>query len=228
MTALLERHRTTTPPTYNLPRDVALKSFLCDLVARGAREAYGIGAPSSYDTDREIQIRTRLQRELQRVEQMGLIAYVLVVWDLVQYAGSKNLELGPGRRQMSGSAVAYTLGITVRDPIENDLPYEAILHGGGGVPPAFTLQLDDEGRRQLQEYAGWRYGWRNVGVIRGKGFMELIISDGPLDDLVEVTKTERGEQVLEVTDEKLAEAGLLKIRIERLAASPSFDLDQEF
>ena len=82
----------------------------------------------------------------------------------------------------------------------------------------------------LQEYAGWRYGWRNVGVIRGKGFIELIISDGPLDNLVAVTKTERGEQVLDVTDEQLAEAGLLKIRIERMAAasSPSFDLDQEF
>ena len=33
MTALLERHRTATPPTYNLPRDVAFKSFLWDLVA---------------------------------------------------------------------------------------------------------------------------------------------------------------------------------------------------
>ena len=230
MTALRERHRVDKMPVYNLPRNVALKSFLCDLVARGAREAYGIGAPGPYDTEREKHIRMRLQRELQRIEQMGLIPYVLLVWDLVQYAGSKNIELGPGKRQLGGSAVAYTLGITVRDPTENEQPYESLLHGGSGIPPAFTLQVDDEGRRLLTEYAGWRYGWRHVGWVRGSGYVDLVIADVPLDELVEVTKTERGEQTLELSDQDLAAAGLLKIRLERalVASESTFSTDVEF
>ena len=60
--------------------------------------------------------------------------------------------------------------------------------------------------------------------------MDLVIADGPLDELVSVTKTERGEQILELSDQDLAAAGLLKIRLERalVAEEATFSTDVEF
>lgn len=54
----------------------------------------------------------------------GLADYFLIVWDIVRYARSRNIPVGPGRGSAAGSLVAYLLGITEVNPILHGLSFE--------------------------------------------------------------------------------------------------------
>ena len=50
---------------------------------------------------------------------MGFPTYFLVVWDYIRFAREKGIPVGPGRGSAAGSLVAYALGITNIDPVQN-------------------------------------------------------------------------------------------------------------
>ncbi len=72
----------------------------------------------------------RIEYELDVIKSMGFSAYFLVVWDLVRYAKSRNIRVGPGRGSAAGSCVAYCLRIVDIDPIKYDLLFERFLNPG--------------------------------------------------------------------------------------------------
>ena len=51
---------------------------------------------------------------------MGFSAYFLVVWDLIHYARTSRIRVGPGRGSSAGCCVAYCLRIVDIDPIRYD------------------------------------------------------------------------------------------------------------
>ena len=68
----------------------------------------------------------RLEYELSVIINMGFTDYFLIVWDFIRYARSKDIFVGPGRGSAAGSLVAYCLGITHIDPIQNNLLFERL------------------------------------------------------------------------------------------------------
>ena len=70
----------------------------------------------------------RLEYELSVIINMGFTDYFLIVWDFIRYARSKDIFVGPGRGSAAGSLVAYCLGITHIDPIQNNLLFERFLN----------------------------------------------------------------------------------------------------
>ena len=62
--------------------------------------------------------RQRVQFELDVITTMGFSSYFLIVWDLIRYARSRGIRVGPGRGSAAGCAVAYCLRITDLDPIQ--------------------------------------------------------------------------------------------------------------
>jgi len=70
----------------------------------------------------------RLAYELKIIYSAGFSSYFLVVADIVGWAKSENIYVGPGRGSAAGSLIAYALNITDVDPIIHDLQFERFLN----------------------------------------------------------------------------------------------------
>ena len=70
----------------------------------------------------------RLREELMVICSMGFAGYFLIVWDIIRFARSRGIPVGPGRGSAAGSLVAYALRITDLDPLVYTLLFERFLN----------------------------------------------------------------------------------------------------
>ncbi len=70
----------------------------------------------------------RLKYEYKVITNMGFEDYFLIVSDLIHYAKTNDVMVGPGRGSSAGSLVSYLLGITTIDPIKFNLLFERFLN----------------------------------------------------------------------------------------------------
>jgi DNA polymerase-3 subunit alpha len=96
---------------------------------------------------------------------MGFSAYFLVVWDLIRYARSQRIRVGPGRGSAAGCLVAYCLRIVDIDPIRYGLVFERFLNPGRKQMPDIDMDFDERFRSEMIRYASERYGWDHVAQI---------------------------------------------------------------
>lgn len=66
----------------------------------------------------------RGKRELTILHELGFTDYILLIWDIVNFAKSNKIEVGAGRGSAAGSLVLYLIGVTNVDPIKNGLFFE--------------------------------------------------------------------------------------------------------
>ena len=96
---------------------------------------------------------------------MGFPAYFLVVADLVQYAKSAGIRVGPGRGSAAGCMVSYVLGITELDPLKYGLIFERFLNPDRVSMPDIDMDFDERRRTDMIRYATERYGDDKVAQI---------------------------------------------------------------
>ncbi len=96
---------------------------------------------------------------------MGFSAYFLVVWDLIRYAKSHDIRVGPGRGSAAGSCVAYCLRIVDIDPIRYDLLFERFLNPGRKEMPDIDMDFDSRYRGEMIRYAAQKYGDDHVAQV---------------------------------------------------------------
>ncbi|MCX5801028.1 MAG: DNA polymerase III subunit alpha [Candidatus Eisenbacteria bacterium] len=109
--------------------------------------------------------RARLERELTVVSDKGLSGYFLVVWDMVRFARSQGIPVGPGRGSSVGSLISYCLGITDVDPIKFNLVFERFLtHARQGLPD-IDVDISHKDRDRVVEYVTRKYGHDHVAHI---------------------------------------------------------------
>ncbi|MFN8373132.1 MAG: DNA polymerase III subunit alpha [Anaerolineae bacterium] len=106
----------------------------------------------------------RLNRELNIIKDMGFETYFLIVWDLCQYAVFADIWWNV-RGSGAGSLVAYCLGITKIDPIENNLLFERFLNPGRVSMPDIDMDFQDDRRGEMISYAARKYGEDKVAAI---------------------------------------------------------------
>ena len=131
--------------------------FLRHLSVEGARERYGMPVPEG--------VMARLDFELGVIADMGFSAYFLVVWDLIRFARSRRIRVGPGRGSAAGCCVAYCLRIVDLDPIRYDLLFERFLNPGRRQMPDIDMDFDERYRGEMIKYAAERYGADHVAQI---------------------------------------------------------------
>ncbi len=131
--------------------------YLRSLSLEGARERYGLPIPA--------EVMTRLDYELGVIRDMGFSAYFLVVWDLIRFARSRGIRVGPGRGSAAGCCVAYCLQIVDLDPIRYDLLFERFLNPGRVQMPDIDMDFDERYRGDMIKYAADRYGSDHVAQI---------------------------------------------------------------
>jgi DNA polymerase III subunit alpha len=135
----------------------AANSYLRHLSFEGARERYGDPLPG--------EVVERLEFELRVISDMGFAAYFLVVWDLIAYARSHSIRVGPGRGSAAGCCVAYCLRIVDLDPIRYDLLFERFLNPGRKQMPDIDMDFDERRRGEVIRYAAERYGADRVAQV---------------------------------------------------------------
>ena len=144
-------------PSFPVPEGHDENSYLRELTMQGAKERYG-ATPAQHVVE-------RIEYELDTIKAMGFPAYFLVVWDLVRYAKSHGIRVGPGRGSAAGSCVAYCLRIVDIDPIRYDLLFERFLNPGRKQMPDIDMDFDSRFRGEMIRYAAQKYGHDHVAQI---------------------------------------------------------------
>jgi DNA polymerase-3 subunit alpha len=144
-------------PAFPVPEGHDENSYLRELTMEGARDRYGQTPPPN--------VIDRIEYELDIIKSMGFPAYFLVVWDLVRYAKSRGIRVGPGRGSAAGSCVAYCLRIVDVDPIQYDLLFERFLNPGRKQMPDIDMDFDSRYRGEMIRYAAQKYGHDHVAQI---------------------------------------------------------------
>ena len=107
----------------------------------------------------------RLNYELSIINTMGFTDYFLIVYDMIRFARSQNILIGPGRGSAAGSLVAYCLGITHIDPIRNHLLFERFLNPERISMPDIDTDIPDNRREEVISYLIDKYGQNQVAHI---------------------------------------------------------------
>ncbi len=144
-------------PAFPVPTGHDEDSYLRELTLEGAKDRYG-QSPA-------LHVLERIEYELGVIKDMGFSAYFLVVWDLVRYARSRGIRVGPGRGSAAGSCVAYCLRVVDVDPIRYDLLFERFLNPGRKQMPDIDMDFDERYRGEIIKYAAQRYGWDRVAQV---------------------------------------------------------------
>lgn len=107
----------------------------------------------------------RRDYELSVIQKMGYSDYFLIVHDYVEFAKRNNIAVGPGRGSAAGSLVSYALGITIPDPIENNLLFERFLNEHRQTMPDIDVDFSDINREDVVKYIKDKYGEERVARI---------------------------------------------------------------
>jgi len=146
-------------------------------------------------SDENLQAKTRVDKELEVIDQLNFCGYFLITWDIVQYSNRMGF-MHVGRGSGANSIVSYCIGITDICPLELDLYFERFLNLNRKTPPDFDLDWSWKNRDTILEYIFSKYGkdhvafcGTNVEFKSKSRFRELGKVFGlPKDELDELSK----------------------------------------
>lgn len=162
-------------PEFAVPEGHTTKTYLRELCLQGLEQRYG-------ESKDDPAILERLDFELGVIDEMGFNAYFLIVWDLCRHARENEIWYNT-RGSAAGSLVAYSLFITLVDPIHHQLLFERFLNPGRISMPDIDLDFRDDRRVEMLEYAARKYGDDKVAQIITFGTMA---ARGSLRDVARV------------------------------------------
>jgi len=175
-------------PLFPVPEGHTAETYLRKLCEEGLRRRYGNRA-------NDPAVRERLDYELSVIHKMGFDAYFLIVWDLCRHAREEGIWYN-ARGSAAGSLVAYTLDITLVEPLEHGLIFERFLNPGRISMPDIDLDFQDDKRPQVMEYCARKYGDDKVaqiitfGTLGAKAAIRDVgrVMDIPLSEIDRVAK----------------------------------------
>ncbi len=154
-------------PTYPIQTGEKPLEMLTRLCLEGLKQRYPEQA-----NDPESEPRKRLDYELDVIATMGFVDYFLIVWDFIDYAKKHGIMVGPGRGSAAGSIVAYSLGITMLDPLKYNLLFERFLNPERITMPDIDIDFCYERRQEVIDYVTEKYGSDHVAQIITFGTMK--------------------------------------------------------
>ena len=116
------------------------------------------------------EIIDRVEHELKVIKDKAYAPYFLVVADLLNFAREHGI-LTTTRGSAGGSLVSYLNYITTVNPIEYELPFERFLNPSRPSAPDIDIDIADNRRDEMIEYAKQKYGLDKVAQIGTFGTM---------------------------------------------------------
>jgi DNA polymerase-3 subunit alpha len=148
-------------PQYRVPEGFTRESYLEKLAKQGLADRLRerpSGLPAAT-------YEQRLRDELTVIITMGYAGYFLIVWDIIKFARSRAIPVGPGRGSAAGSLVAYALRITDLDPLVYHLLFERFLNPERVTMPDIDMDFCMDRRGEVINYVIDKYGADHVCQI---------------------------------------------------------------
>lgn len=178
--------RKPTAPKYPIPANYTDNNqYLAALAYEHLERRFPGGVEQTYCD--------RLAYELEVIAQMGFSDYFLVVWDLVKFARTQQIPVGPGRGSAAGSLVTYALGITNIDPVHHGLLFERFLNPERVSMPDIDLDFCPERRKEIIDYLVERYGQDRVAQISTPNTMQAKAVLQDVGRVLEIPPKERDQ-----------------------------------
>jgi len=179
-------------PDYHVPEGQTHNSYLQNLAEEGLRQRLR-ERPTSIPLEA---YQHRLTTELAVLNAMGYAGYFLVVWDIINFARSRKIPVGPGRGSAAGSLVAYALRITDLDPLSYNLLFERFLNPERVSMPDIDMDFCMDRRGEVINYVIEKYGEAHVcqiitfGTLGAKAAIRDVgrVMDFPYADVDKVAK----------------------------------------
>jgi DNA polymerase-3 subunit alpha len=143
-------------PEYKTPDGSKIDDYIGHLGREGLAQRYPQITP---------EIEERLKYELGIIKSTGFAVFFLLARDIINFAKSKSIRVGPGRGSAAGSLVAYLIGITNIDPLKHGLVFERFLNLERVSPPDFDLDFDANRRGDVVKYIIEKFGSDKVAQI---------------------------------------------------------------
>ncbi len=135
-------------PKEVVPSHLSPPSYLRAIVMDGAEKRWPEEIP--------IKIQQQINNELQLIKEMKYEYYFLTVYDIVQFARSRNI-LCQGRGSAANSVVCYCLFITEVNPSKIDVLFERFISKGRQEPPDIDVDFEHERREEIMQYIYKKY-----------------------------------------------------------------------
>ncbi|WJZ03125.1 DNA polymerase III subunit alpha [Corynebacterium freiburgense] len=156
--SLWQPHTHDRMPIANVPSGHTPTSWLKHQVMEGLKERFqGAQVPQAYID--------RANYEIEVIDMKGYPSYFLIVAELIKYARSVGILVGPGRGSAAGALVAYALTITNIDPIQHGLLFERFLNPERPSAPDIDIDFDDRRRGEMIRYAAENWGEDKVAQV---------------------------------------------------------------
>ena len=121
----------------------------------------------------------RVKSELDTLNELGFVDYILLVWDVVNFCRENNIPTGPGRGSAAGSLVLYLIGVTKIDSVKYGLYFErfvsktrakktvidGITYLDGSLMPDIDVDFDYYQRQKVLEYVDLKYKGRTAKIL---------------------------------------------------------------
>ena len=148
-------------PQYKVPDGYTRETYVEHLAKEGLAARLK-ERPSSIPA---MAYEVRLKEELTIICSMGFAGYFLIVWDIIRFARSRGIPVGPGRGSSAGSLVAYALRITDLDPLVYTLLFERFLNPERVSLPDIDMDFCMDRRGEVINYVVDKYGSDHVAQI---------------------------------------------------------------
>ena len=151
-------------PNFPIPDGQSANDYLRELINKKIGERF---APNEQTKE----IKERLEYELGVITKTGFADYFLIVQDIISWAKTHGIAVGPGRGSAAGSLISYILDITEVDPIKYELIFERFLNPERIQMPDIDIDFADKRRDEVLAYARQKYGEDRVAQIITFGTM---------------------------------------------------------
>ncbi len=222
---------------YDVRRPIAFP-HISDNPVEELKAAAQASAEKRYPAEELAAVRELIDWEVGHLERKGACAYFLIVKEIVDWARSQGIAVGPGRNTAPSSMVCYCLGITDIDPKAFHLLPERFIQPGNDSLPRINLEFDAARREEVSGHLKDKYGADSVAELASyltlpphkaermseKGLADVIynsvidansvlLSDGPMNDYLPLEVYEGLTPVAEYDgrDSWIDETGVLRM-----------------
>jgi DNA polymerase-3 subunit alpha len=121
----------------------------------------------------------RIKYELEVLNDLGFVDYILLVWDVVNFCRENNIPTGPGRGSAAGSLILFLIGVTKIDSLKYGLYFErfvsktrakktvvdGITYLDGSLMPDVDIDFDYYQRHKVLEYVNNKYQGKTCKIL---------------------------------------------------------------
>jgi error-prone DNA polymerase len=138
-------------PSEVVPAGITASKHLRNLTYAGAYKRWPQprGVPDKW--------KSRIEHELELIEDLGYEHYFLTVADVVRFARAKEI-LCQGRGSAANSVVCYCLEVTSVNPEESTLLFERFISRERNEPPDIDVDFEHERREEVIQHLYAKYG----------------------------------------------------------------------